>query len=176
MKHTILLCPPLFAAALQTLLKKNPLPWRQQVPAAQIPHHRAGTDMGECASVCKQRQDHLATSIVTGVLSPTVCYCTQHASVCLSVSRLELKDRDKRQKWFVSCVKNPVSLTWKKIFCQIRLYWEHRCCSQPAASLQCDLISTVPVRPEMHVCFHFCYINGFDVCSRVTVLSFTIVS
>lgn len=83
MKHTILLCPPLFAAALQTLLKKNPPPWWQQVPPAQIQHRRAGTDMGECASVCMQRQDHLATSIVTGVLSPAVCYCTQHASVCL---------------------------------------------------------------------------------------------
>lgn len=35
-------------------------------------------------------------------------------------------------------------------------------------------MSAAPVRTEMHVCFHSRYINGFDVCSRVVALSFTI--
>lgn len=51
MKHTVLLCPPLFAAAFQTLLKKNPPPRWHQVPPAHTQHHRAGTDMGESVSV-----------------------------------------------------------------------------------------------------------------------------
>lgn len=105
--------------------KENPAPLWQQVPPAQTQHHRAGPNTGEGASVRVQRQDHLATSIVTGALSPAVCCFTQHASVCL-VPGLSGKTVTKAKHVCVCvCVKNPVLLTLKKIS-QIRLdSWEH---------------------------------------------------
>lgn len=68
--------------------------------------------MGEGASVCIQRQDRLATSIVTGALSPAVCCFTQHASVCL-VPGLSGKTVTKAKRVFCVCVciKNPVPPT-----------------------------------------------------------------
>lgn len=121
MNRTILLCPPLFAVALQTLEEEPSASVAAGAPSSNTaPQSRAEHGRGcfcvyaEAGSLSNQ---HRHRSVVT------CCLLFYPACLCLSGSWLEWKDCDKGQTCVLCvcvCIKNPVPLTWKEIS-QIRL-------------------------------------------------------
>lgn len=109
MNRTILLCPPLFAVALQTL-EGEPC---ASVAAGASSSNTASQSRAEhgrgclcaCAEAGSLSNQHRHRSVVT------CCLLFYPACLCLSGSWLEWKDCDKGQTCVCVCVKNPVLLT-----------------------------------------------------------------